>query len=63
MMEMDDKYMSLITEYIDGTLTEVRREEFETYVKDGFIDMKELEELASMQEQMLQALSQSLRKP
>jgi hypothetical protein len=55
MMEMDDKYMSLITEYIDGTLTEARREEFETYVKDGFIDMKEVEELASMQEQMLQA--------
>lgn len=52
---MDDKYISLITEYIDGTLTEARRVEFETYVKDGFIDMKEVEELASVQEQMLQA--------
>ena len=50
---MDDKYMSLITEYIDGTLTEARKEEFEGYVKDGFIDMKEVEELAGMQEHML----------
>lgn len=54
-MEMDDKYMSLITEYIDGTLSEARRDEFEGYVKDGFIDLKEAEELAAMQKQMLQA--------
>lgn len=49
---MDEKYMSLITEYIDGTLSEARREEFERYVKEGFIDIKEVEELAGLSVQM-----------
>ncbi|NVK85359.1 MAG: HEAT repeat domain-containing protein [Cytophagia bacterium] len=52
---MDDKYMSLITEYIDGTLTDARNQEFERYVKEGFIDMKEVEALAEFTGRMEEA--------
>ena len=46
---MEDKYMSLITEYIDGTLTPQREEEFNQYVKEGHILMEEVEALMQMQ--------------
>lgn len=42
---MDDQYMSLITDYIDGVLTSERKKEFDQYVKEGHIDLKEIEEL------------------
>ena len=35
MTEMEEKYMSLITEYMDGTLTDERRREFEEYVEQN----------------------------
>lgn len=53
-MEMDEKYMSLITDYIDGTLSHVRIQEFEGLVKEGLIDMREVDELAALQLQMSQ---------
>tara|TARA_B100000965_G_scaffold406832_1_gene449312 strand:+ start:6654 stop:7460 length:807 start_codon:yes stop_codon:yes gene_type:complete len=52
MTEMEEKYMSLITEYMDGTLTDERRREFEEYVEQGFIDMQEVNELRTMGQQM-----------
>lgn len=42
---MDDKYMSLITDYMEGTFEGSRKAEFEQYVSDGHIDLKEIEEL------------------
>ncbi len=42
---MEDKYMSLITDYMDGTLEGKRLEEFNRYVAEGHIDQTELEGL------------------
>ena len=37
--------MSLITDYMEGTLEGSRKAEFEKYVSEGHIDLKEIEEL------------------
>ncbi|WP_323757857.1 HEAT repeat domain-containing protein [Roseivirga sp.] len=50
---MEEKYMSMITEYIDGTLTPEREKEFQQYVQEGHIDMAEVEGLAKLQGVML----------
>ena len=50
---MEDKYMSMITEYIDGTLSPEREKEFQQYVQEGYIDMAEVEEMAKLQGIML----------
>lgn len=42
---MEDKYMSLITDYMDGTLAGKRLEEFNRYVSEGHIDKDEIESL------------------
>ena len=42
---MEDKYMSLITDYMDGTLEGKRLEEFDRYVAEGHIDKIEIESL------------------
>ncbi|HEY9117142.1 MAG TPA: HEAT repeat domain-containing protein [Roseivirga sp.] len=55
MIEMDDKYMSLITEYLDGTLEGERKIEFDRCVKEGQIDMTEVEELSALNAQMTNA--------
>lgn len=49
---MDDKYMSLITEYIDGTLSGESKKEFDSYVQEGFIDMVEVEAMTALQGKM-----------
>jgi hypothetical protein len=46
---MEEQYMSLITEYIDGTLTAEREREFRQYVEEGHIVMAEVEEMKQMQ--------------
>lgn len=46
---MEDKYMSLITDYIDGTLTAEREREFKQYVEEGHILMEEVQALEQMQ--------------
>jgi len=49
---MEEKYMSLITEYIDGTLSDARKQEFDSYVKEGFINMDEVRSMTLLQEKM-----------
>lgn len=46
---MEEQYMSLVTDYIDGTLSDNRKREFETYVSEGHIDMNEVEAMISLQ--------------
>lgn len=50
---MEEKYMSMITEYIDGTLSPEREREFQQYVQEGHIDMAEVREMARLQGIML----------
>lgn len=50
---MEEQYMSLITEYIDGNLSEARRKEFDSYVADGHIDMEEVKTMAALQGKMM----------
>ena len=52
---MEEQYMSLITEYIDGTLTADREREFRQYVAEGHIIMTEVEEMKQMQGLMMTA--------
>ncbi|OEK06275.1 HEAT repeat domain-containing protein [Roseivirga misakiensis] len=52
---MEEQYMSLITEYIDGSLSEESRKEFDAYVTEGHIDMHEVEALAELQGKMITA--------
>ena len=52
---MEEKYMSLITDYIDGTLTPQKEKEFRQYVKEGHIVMEEVEALARMQNKIASA--------
>ena len=47
---MEEKYMSLITDYIDGTLEGERLEEFNRYVAEGHIDQTELEGLKEFED-------------
>tara|TARA_R110000796_G_scaffold252557_1_gene387788 strand:+ start:190204 stop:191010 length:807 start_codon:yes stop_codon:yes gene_type:complete len=47
--KMEEKYMSMITEYIDGALSPEREKEFQQYVQEGHIDMAEVEEMAKLQ--------------
>ncbi len=49
---MEEQYMSLITDYIDGNLTVERKREFDTYVAEGHIDMKEVKTIMVFQEKM-----------
>lgn len=46
---MEEQYMSLITDYIDGNLSVERRQEFDTYVAEGHIDMEEVNTLMALQ--------------
>lgn len=46
---MEEQYMSLITDYIDGTLTGDREREFRRYVQEGHIVMQEVEAMKEMQ--------------
>ena len=46
---MEEQHMSLITDYIDGTLTEAREREFRQYVEEGHILMEEVEAMKKMQ--------------
>ena len=46
---MQEHHMSLITDYIDGTLTAEREREFNQYVKEGHIVMEEVEAMKQMQ--------------
>lgn len=46
---MEEQYMSLITDYIDGNLTADREREFRQYVKEGHIVMTEVEGIMQMQ--------------
>ncbi|MCE7994217.1 MAG: HEAT repeat domain-containing protein [Roseivirga sp.] len=46
---MEEQYMSLITDYIDGTLTVDREREFRQYVDEGHIVMEEVEAMKQMQ--------------
>ncbi|MFY0593822.1 hypothetical protein [Roseivirga sp.] len=50
---MEEQYMSLITEYIDGSLSEKRRQEFDAYVAEGLIDMQEVKALSELQGKMM----------
>ncbi|KYG85576.1 hypothetical protein AWW67_14470 [Roseivirga seohaensis] len=50
---MEEIYMSMITEFIDGTLSPEREKEFQQYVREGHIDMAEVEEMAKLQGVML----------
>lgn len=52
---MEEQYMSLITDYIDGTLTEEREREFRQYVEEGHIVMEEVEALKLMDGRMAEA--------
>ena len=52
---MEEQYMSLITDYIDGTLTEAREREFRQYVEEGHILMDEVEAMKKMQGIMTEA--------
>ncbi len=49
---MEDKYMSLITDYIDGTLTREREKEFQQYVTEGHILMEEVNAIIEMQQKI-----------
>lgn len=46
---MEEQYMSLITDYIDENLSVERKREFDAYVAEGHIDMKEVEALGVLQ--------------
>jgi len=46
---MQEHHMSLITDYIDGTLTAEREREFKKYVKEGHIVMEEVAAMQQMQ--------------
>ena len=46
---MQEHHMSLITDYIDGTLTAEREREFRQYVAEGHIVMEEVEAMKQMQ--------------
>lgn len=50
---MEEQYMSLITEYMDGTLTPEREREFQEYIQQGHIDVKEVEALMVMQKNLI----------
>ena len=52
---MEEKYMSLITDYMDGTLTPQKEKEFRQYVKEGHIVMEEVAALIRMQEKITSA--------
>ena len=52
---MEEHYMSLITEYIDGDLSEARKKEFDSYVAEGHIDMEEVQAMVAMQVKMTEA--------
>ena len=52
---MEDQYMSLITDYIDGSLTAVRKAEFDRYVAEGHIDMTEVQALLELDAKVQQA--------
>ena len=52
---MEEQYMSLITEYIDGSISEARKKEFDSYVTDGHIDMEEVKAMAALQVKMTEA--------
>jgi hypothetical protein len=54
---MDEQTMSLITDYIDGTLTPEREKEFQQYVKEGHIEMEEVNAILNMQSMMESAES------
>lgn len=47
--------MSLITDYIDDNLSVERKREFDTYVAEGHIDMKEVEALGVLQGKIMNA--------
>ncbi len=49
---MEEQYMSLITDYIDGNLTADRQREFDTYVAEGHIDMAEVDAIKALQGRM-----------
>ncbi len=46
---MQEHHMSLITDYIDGTLSAEREREFRQYVAEGHIVMEEVEAMKQMQ--------------
>ncbi len=46
---MEEQYMSLITDYIDGNLSEERKREFDAYVEEGHIDMEEIKAIIALQ--------------
>lgn len=49
---MEEEKMSLITDYIDGTLSLEREKEFQQYVKEGHIEMEEVHAIINMQRMM-----------
>jgi len=49
---MEDQYMSLITDYMDGVLTPERKQEFDRYVAEGHINLQEIEELMAFDKQV-----------
>jgi hypothetical protein len=49
---MEDKYMSLITDYMDGVLSPERKVEFDRYVKEGHINRQEIDELMAFEKKM-----------
>lgn len=49
---MEEQYMSLITDYIDGNLTADRQREFDKYVAEGHIDMTEVDAIKALQGRM-----------
>lgn len=49
---MEEKYMSLITDYLDGTLSASGKKEFESYVAEGHIDLKEVESMRVLSERL-----------
>jgi len=46
---MEEHYVSLITDYIDGSLEGKRLDEFNRYVADGHIDMDEVKSMAAFE--------------
>ena len=52
---MEDQFMSLMTDYIDGTLTKERKAEFDRYVAEGHIDMEEVQAIMALDEKVQQA--------
>lgn len=49
---MEELKMSLITDYIDGKLTVEREKEFQQYVKEGHIEIEEVNAMRNMQSMM-----------